>query len=194
MLDEWEFRWILNSLETSLTFCLKKANFVLKKNACGDLRFTKTIGQLAALAHVKKELVRYDLEYYWHKLSKTKVSFSCMVFKNEWKSVNILPYLQRWNKKLLGIIHLVRMQNFSKNQQFLPPDAYTYVQILHLMQRFEDQVILMLMLVESRYQLRVFVNKNNLVTYNYHLVVHLWVVTNVTKKRLVTDWPDLKMT
>ena len=26
-----------------------------------------------------------------------------------------------------GIIHLVRTQNFSKNEHFLPPDIYTYV-------------------------------------------------------------------
>ena len=27
----------------------------------------------------------------------------------------------------LGIIHLVRTQNFLKNQHFLPPDMHTYV-------------------------------------------------------------------
>ena len=27
----------------------------------------------------------------------------------------------------LGVVHLVRTQNFPKNQHFLPPDTHTYV-------------------------------------------------------------------
>ena len=40
----------------------------------------------------------------------------------------LLVHLLKNNRsETFGIIHLVRTQNFPKNQHFLPPDAHTYV-------------------------------------------------------------------
>ena len=54
--------------------------------------------------------------------SLTTIAFWCTV-----KRINetIKPFLDN----LLGIIHLVRKQNFSKNLHFLLPDTRTYVHI-----------------------------------------------------------------
>ena len=39
------------------------------------------------------------------------------------KEFNTIP------RRQLGIIHLVRTQNFLKNLHFLPPDTHTYVRV-----------------------------------------------------------------
>ena len=45
-------------------------------------------------------------------------------FPQKVDGVEWIMYNLHWS---LGVIHLVRTQNFPKNQRFLPPDTHTFV-------------------------------------------------------------------
>ena len=62
-----------------------------------------------------------DLVTFTEEILNGKILFFCSVTIIYCKTLDLIR---------IGIIHLVRTENFPKNYHFLPPDTHTYVRVL----------------------------------------------------------------